>query len=38
MNNRIKAEKLEPEKVFENNIDEIKYDHIKIITYTDMNI
>ena len=33
MNNIIEAENFEPERTFENTINEIKYNHLKIITF-----
>ena len=38
VNSRIEATKFEPEKSFEDNIDVIKADHVKIITSLDMNL
>ena len=35
---RIEATKFEPETAFENNIDEIKYGHMKIIIFLEKNI
>ena len=38
INIRIKVAKFEPEPTFEKNINEIKADHLKIITSIDMNV
>ena len=38
MNNRIEAAKFEPGPTFENTINEIKANHLKIITSVDMNV
>ena len=38
MNSRIEAAKFEPKIIFENNIDDIKSNHMESITYFDMNI
>ena len=38
MNNIIEAEKFEPEPTFENTINEIKFNHLKVITSIDMNV
>ena len=38
MNSRIEVAKFEPEPTFEKTINEIKYNHLKCITYMDMNV
>ena len=38
INNIFKAEKFEPEPTFENTINEIKFNHLKGITFIDMNV
>ena len=38
MNNRFEAAKFEPEPTFENTINVIKDNHLKNITYIDMNV
>ena len=37
MNSIIEVEQFEPEPTFENTNNDIKYDHLKVITYIDMN-
>ena len=38
MNSRIEVEKFDPEPPLENTIDEIKANHLKIITFVDKNV